>query len=249
MIPQALWFIGDIAFQSDLRVLPLSSYDMIIGMDWLEKHSPMRVHWKHKWLEIPYGDQTVSLRGVLPADPDEVLVQLCILSQEGTHTKDIQLLPSEVQQLIDQFQDLFDPPTGLPPSRACDHEIPLIPGARPVNIRQYRYPPALKNEIEQVSDMLKQGIIRLSASLFASPVLLTKKKDGSYRFCVNFRHLNALTMKSKFPVHVFDQLMDEIGKASWFSNLDLRAGFHQILLKPGEEYMTTFQTHLGQYEF
>jgi hypothetical protein len=56
VIPQALWFIGDISFQSDLRVLPLSSYDMIIGMDWLERHSPMRVHWKHKWLEIPYGD-------------------------------------------------------------------------------------------------------------------------------------------------------------------------------------------------
>jgi hypothetical protein len=166
MIPQALWFIGDISFQSDLRVLPLSSYDMIIGMDWLEKHSLMRVHWKHKWLEIRYSNQTVSLQGVLLADPDEVRVQLCILSAEGIHTTDIQLLPSEVQRLIDQFQDLFDSPTGLPPSRACDHEIPLIPGARPVNIRQYRYPPALKNEIEQqVSDMLKQGIIRLSASL------------------------------------------------------------------------------------
>ena len=98
-------------------------------------------------------------------------------------------------------------------------------------------------------DMLQQGIIQPSVSLFSSPVLLVKKKDGSYRFCVDFRHLNALTLKSKFPVPIFDQLMDELAGASWFSNLDLRAGFHQILLKPGEEYKTAFQTHFGQYEF
>jgi hypothetical protein len=80
-------------------------------------------------------------------------------------------------------------------------------------------------------------------------VLLVPKKDGSYRFCVDFRHLNAITLKYKFLVPVFDQLMDELAHAQWFSNLDLRAGFHQILLQPGEEHKTTFQTHLGCYEF
>jgi hypothetical protein len=78
-------------------------------------------------------------------------------------------------------------------------------------------------------------------------MLLVKKKDGTYRFCVDFRHFNALTCKSKFPVPVIDELMDELSKAT--STLDLRAGFHQILLQPGEEYKTAFQTHLGQYEF
>ena len=88
-----------------------------------------------------------------------------------------------------------------------------------------------------------------SSSAFTSPVLLVKKKDGSYRFCMGFRHLNAMTKKSKFPVPVFDQLMDELHDARWFSTLDLRAGFHQILLRAGEEHKTVFQTHLGQYKF
>jgi hypothetical protein len=112
--------------------------------------------------------------------PDEVVVQLNILTQDGEHTSDVRLLPAEVRELLQQFQGLFEKPVGLPSSRACDHEIPLILGARPVNIRQYRYPPALKNEIEQkVSETLQQGIIQPSASLFSSPVLLTKK-DGTY---------------------------------------------------------------------
>ena len=117
-------------------------------------------------------------------------------------------------------------------------------------VRPYRYPPKLKDEIQQqVQEMLSQGLIRHSQSSFSSPVLLVRKKDGGYRFCVDFRHLNALTVKSKFPVPVFDQLMDELAHARWFSTLDLRAGFHQILLREGEEFKTAFQTHLGQYEF
>lgn len=117
-------------------------------------------------------------------------------------------------------------------------------------IRPYRYPPGLKDENEkQLKDMLSQGLIKPSTSPFSSPVLLVKKKDGSYRFCVDFHQLNAITAKSKFPMPVFDELMDELGTANWFSTLDLRAGFHQILLQPGEEPKTAFQTHCGHYEF
>lgn len=185
----------------------------------------------------PYNGSSVLLQGVLPDLPVELVVQLCFFSLSGEQQTELSLLPTEVQALVDQFAELFAEPSSLPPSRACDHEIPLIPGARPVNIRPYRYPPALQDEIElQVADMLQKGLIQPSASMFSSPVLLVKKKDVGYHFCVDFRHLNALTVKSKFPVPIFDQLMDELAATSWFSNFDLRAGFHQILLKPGEEF-------------
>jgi hypothetical protein len=249
VIKNVVWVVSGYSFQSELRVLPLAAYDVIIGMDWLEQHSPMKVHWKEKWLEIPYHGQTIVLRGEAPPPADQVLLQICFATDDGPIESSVSLLPEEIQSLVSQFSSLFEEPSSLPPSRPCDHVIPLILGARPVNVRPYHYPPALKDEIEkQIAEMLAKGLIQHSSSLFSSPVLLVKK-DNSYRFCVDFRHLNALTLKSKYPVSIFDQLMDELAGASWFTNLDLRAGFHHIRLKPREEFKTAFQTHSGHYEF
>jgi hypothetical protein len=138
----------------------------------------------------------------------------------------------------------------LPPSRAYDHQIQLIPGACPVNVRPYHFSPSMKTEIEQqIQDMLDKGLIQHRKSPFSSHVLLVKKKDHTWRFGVDYRHLNALTRKFKYPVLVIDKLLDELHGASWFSSLDMRAGFHQILLHSGEEYKTTFQTHIVHFEF
>jgi len=97
--------------------------------------------------------------------------------------------------------------------------------------------------------MMQEVIIRPNSSPFSSSVVMTKKKDGTWCFCVDYRFLNALTIKSKFPLPVIDEFLDKFAKASWFTKLDLRSGFHQILLKAREEFKTTFSTHFGQYEF
>lgn len=158
--------------------------------------------------------------------------------------------PPEIAALLQEFQSVFAPPTGYPPPRDCEHSIPLLPGAAPVNIRPYRYPPAIKDEIErQIADMLDSGVIQHSNSPFSSSVLLVKKKDGTFRFYVDFRHLNAITTKTKYPVLIIEELLGELHGASWFSCLDLTAGYHQIRLAAGEEPKMAFQTHSGHYEF
>jgi hypothetical protein len=128
----------------------------------------------------------------------------------------------------------------------------LIPGASPVNIniQAYRHSLELKSEIEkQISEMLANCIIQHSKSAYSSPLIVVKKKDGGWRLCSDFRQLNSLTIPTKFPIPVIDELLDELVGATWFSRLDLRAGYHQIRLDEEEEHKTVFQTHNGQFEY
>lgn len=155
-----------------------------------------------------------------------------------------------LELLLNEYQDLFVEPKSLPPQRSLDHSIPLVPQVEPINIRSYRYPPKLKTKIERlVKDMLSQSIIRPSCNPFASPVLLVKKKNGTWRFCINYRQLNTITIKDKFPIPIIEDLLDELKDASIFSKLDLRSRYHQIRMDPADIAKTAFRTHHGHYEF
>jgi hypothetical protein len=207
----------------------------------------MITHWEQGWLAIQHEGRHVVLRGDGAPLYTHALVELQLLQEQPSAVPAV--LP-EVQRILDTFSSIFASPQGLPPRRQYDHHIPLVPGARPVSIRPYRVAPELKDEIErQIQELMEQGVITHSNSAFGSPVLLVKKEEKHWRLVVDYRHLNALTVKGKYPLPVIDELLDELAGARWFSKLDLKAGYHQIRLAPGVEHKTAFQTHNGHYEF
>ena len=154
-------------------------------------------------------------------------------------------------QLLGSYTDIFEEPSSLPPFReGFNHKIPLESGANPVNLRPYRYSSMQKDAIDKmVREMTDQGIIQYSSSPYASPVVHVKKKDGSWRLCVDYRGLNKQTIKDKYSIPLLEDLLDELGGAKFFSKLDLRAGFHQLRMSPEDVYKTAFKTHSGHYEY
>jgi hypothetical protein len=159
-------------------------------------------------------------------------------------------IPSCISEVLEELHDVFDMPEALPPHREYDHTIPLLPDSAPVNSRPYMYSPLHKDEIErQINVLLESGLITKSTSPFASPVLLVQKKDGTWQFCVDYRRLNSLAVKNKFPMPLIEEILDELTGACYFSKLDFKADFHQVRMSPADEYKTAFKTHYGHYQF
>ncbi len=144
----------------------------------------------------------------------------------------------------------FQEPTTLPPERSHDHRIILHPDTKPVNIRPYKHSHEQKEEVEkQVAGLLQTGLIQRSHSPYASPVLLVKKKDLTWRMCIDYRQLNKETIKDRYPIPIIDDLLDELGGSQMFSKIDLRSGYHQIRMNKEDISKTSFRTHEGHYEF
>jgi len=136
----------------------------------------------------------------------------------------------EIQDLIQKHKKVFqDLPMELPPQRRIEHIIEVKPGSSPVKVRPYRYPHHHKTEIERlVQDLLKCGVITKSRSPYAAPVVLVRKKDGSFRLCIDYRGLNKITIKNKFPIPFIDEMLDELHGARFFSKLDLRSRYYKM---------------------
>lgn len=259
------WTMGGVDFTSNFHAIPLGGYDLVLGVQWLRQVSPVWFDFDKREVQIKWKGKMVQLKQNL-TPPKEVRVQL---EDDGRWLKKeesyflVQLtnvdanteqksgeIPTEVQGLIQEFEQIFDTPKGLPPLRAQDHFIPIIEGSKPVNANPYRCPYLQKTEIERlVREMLEHGIIQHSSSPYASPVLLVRKKDNTWRFCVDYRALNAITIKNRFPIPIIEELLDELHGSKYFTKLDLRSGYHQIRVQDKDVHKTAFKTHFGHYEF
>jgi hypothetical protein len=154
-----------------------------------------------------------------------------------------------LEDLLRRYEGVFAMLVGLPTVRPRSHQIRLLSGTTSVNVRAYCYAHLQKEDLEsQCVDMLHQGVIRPSSS-FSSLVLLVKKHDESWCFCVDYRALNNKTVKDKFPIPVVEELLDELCGTVFFTKLVLRSGYHQVRMHDADVEKTTFRTHQGLFEF
>ncbi|GJS02344.1 putative reverse transcriptase domain-containing protein [Tanacetum coccineum] len=153
--------------------------------------------------------------------------------------------------IVQDFPEVFpeDLP-GLPLTRQVEFQIDLVPGAAPVARAPYRLAPSEMKELsEQLKELSDKGFIRPSSSPWGAPVLFVKKKDGSFRMCIDYRELNKLTVKNRYPLPRIDDLFDQLQGSSVYSKIDLRSGYHQLRVREEDISKTAFRTRYGHYEF
>jgi hypothetical protein len=254
--------IGDYHLKSHMFSIEMGGCDIVLGADWLRTLAPILMDFQNLTMEFDQGGQKYKFQGITTSSPEiisshrmekllkkghsSVIAQLHTI--QATETPPV---PQDLQALLSKHQTVFYTPQGLPPSRGVhDHSIPLVLGSLPPNIHPYCHPFAQKNEIEKmVQELLTADVIHPSTSPYSSLVFMVLKKEGSWRMCPNFRSLNKLTIKDKFPILVIDDLLDELSGAQFFTKLDLHSGYHQIRMKEADIPKITFHTHEGHYEF
>ncbi|GKD95996.1 putative reverse transcriptase domain-containing protein [Tanacetum coccineum] len=202
----------------DLLPIELGSFDVIIGMDWLEKYHVLIIC-NEKVVRIPYGD--------------EVLIIRC---DDYDGRKFPEVFPEDLP--------------GLPPARQVEFQIDLFPGVALVARAPYRLAPAELQELStQLQELSDRGFIRPGSSPWGASVLFVKKKDGSFRMCIDYRELNKLTVKKRYPLPRIEDLFDQLQGSRVYSKIELRSSYHQLRVREEDIPKTAFRTRYGRYEF
>ncbi|GKC79566.1 putative reverse transcriptase domain-containing protein [Tanacetum coccineum] len=257
----------DHPFHIDLMPVELGSFDIIIGMDWLRRCHAVIVC-DEKLVQVPYGNETLTFCGNESSNGRESRFTIisCSKAQEYM-AKECQVFLAQISAkeeedksegkqikdvpIVQDFPEVFpeDLP-GLPPARLVEFQINLIPGAAPVALAPYRLALSEMKELsEQLQELSDKGIIRPSSSPWGAPVLFVKKKDGSFRRCIDYRKLNKLTVKNRYPLPRIDDLFDQLQGSSIYSIIDLRSGYHQLRVREQDIPKKAFRTWYGHYEF
>ncbi|WVZ71283.1 hypothetical protein U9M48_019885 [Paspalum notatum var. saurae] len=227
--------IRGVEFYTKLIIIGSVGIDIILGMETLAK-------WD---VRIDCAKRTVHLTA-----PDGQKVEVSATEPSGC-LHQMEAKPMEGIRVVCEYPDVFpEELPGMPPDREVEFLIELLPGTAPIAKRQYRVAPKEQELIkENIDELLGKGFIRPSSSPWAFPVLFVDKKDGSRRMCVDYRALNDVTIKNKYPLPRIDDLFDQLQGACVFSKIDLRSGYHQMKICPFDIPKTAFITRFGLYEY
>ncbi|GKA25571.1 putative reverse transcriptase domain-containing protein, partial [Tanacetum coccineum] len=246
-------------FEINLMPIELGTFDVLIGMDWLVKHDAIIVCGK-KVVRILYGNK------MLIVESDKGVSRLKVIScikarkyiERGCHLFLAHVTEKESKEkrledvpIIHDFLEVFPEEfPGLPPPRQVEFRIDLVSGAAPVAHAPYRLALSEMRELSvQLRELLEKGFIRPSSSPWGAPVLFVKKKDGSFRICIDYRELNKLTVKNCYPLPRIGDLFDQLQGSSVYSKIDLRSRYHQLRIKEEDIPITAFRTRYGHFEF
>ncbi|KAI3810997.1 hypothetical protein L1987_20711 [Smallanthus sonchifolius] len=247
-------------FSIDLLPVELGSFDIVIGMDWLSKNRAEIVCFE-KIVRIPLpSGEILSIRG------EKCRTMLKTINCMKAHkylrkgycaflAHNVENKPEERRlediPIVRDYPEVFpEYLPGLPPSRQVEFQIDLVPGAAPVARSPYRLAPSEMQELSsQLQELLDKGFIRPSFSPWGAPVLFVKKKDGTFRMCIDYRELNKLTIKNRYPLPRIDDLFDQLHGSSFYSKIDLRSGYHQLKIQEEDIPKTAFRTRYSHYEF
>ncbi|GJW02481.1 putative reverse transcriptase domain-containing protein [Tanacetum coccineum] len=221
-------------FNINLMPVELGSFDVIIGMDWLANNHAV-ILYDEKVVRIPFGDEVLIVQG------DR--------SDKGKKSTLNIISCTKTQKYMEKEVFLEDLP-GLPPARQVEFQIDLVPGAAPVARTPCRLVLSKMQELStQLQEISDKGFIRPSSSVWGAPVLFVKNKDGSLRMCIDYRELNKLTVKNRYPLPRINDLFDQLQGSSVYSKIDLRSGYHQLRVCDEDIPKTAFKTRYGHYEF
>jgi hypothetical protein len=232
--------ISDCIYLNDLFLIPMKDMAVILGMDWLEENGA----------QIDCKEKTVSLRspggGRIVYQGDHhahIEVQLQLNTLKEATLKDI--------LVVNEFQDVFPQELpGMPPDREIEFTIDLIPGTTPIAQAPYKMGPEELVELkEQLDELEQKGFIQESISPWGTPVIFVDKRDGGRRMCKDYRNLNNVTIKNKYPLLRIQDLFDQVRGARVFSMIDLRSGYHQIKIKKEDVPKTAFVSRYGHHKY
>ncbi|KAH0765418.1 hypothetical protein KY285_001289 [Solanum tuberosum] len=244
----------------DLVELEMVDFDVILGMDWLHAcYASIDCRTRVVKFQFPndpvfeWMSSSIGPKGhvISYLKARKLVSKGCVFHLVRVNDSSVETPPIESVPVVSEFPKIFpDDLPGVPSEREIDFGIDILLDTRPISILPYRMAPAeLKELKEKLKDLLEKGLIRPSVSPWSAPVLFVRKKDGSLRMCIDYRELNKVTIKNKYPLPRIDDLFDQLQGATCFSKIDLRSVYHQLRVRECDIPKTAFRTRYGHYEF